>query len=511
MLRQIIHPAGAFLMTAGIFTSAALAADDFTELLNKLPPAANTIVMLNAEHIFASDVATREGWKQKYDASYADAPLLLPPAAQHFVLASEMDLSTMKPRWEAAVTRLASDPSMSQIALTVRGQQDTVGSLEAVTTQRGAMIVKFAPRIFGLMQPGSRQAVSRWVRGASATSASPLSPYLKTQAEFPDRVGTEIIMAIDLTDSLNPERIRQAIANSEVLQKNSIDPAAAARAIASIQGVTLGARVTQRTFGVLKVDFAGDATPIAAVGKPLILEVLNEAGASISEFESWTAKAGPRQISIEGELTASGLRRLFSFLELDATSVAAADDASAPSGSQAASADAAASLKYFQAIQRHLNDLRHEEGARSYGTIALWFDKYARRIERLPILGVDKDLVDYGQFVVYRLRDAVDAIRGVGLRSGAQSAGVTGSYYSDYYVFDSAVNYAYNTAASPANVASAQVGAAEAERRAIRQRERAQGSGDARSLMRVITDKTTDIRRQMTERYMIEFTDFPSR
>jgi hypothetical protein len=169
-----------------------------------------------------------------------------------------------------------------------------------------------------------------------------------------------------------------------------------------------------------------------------------------------------------------------------------------PSGSQADGPNAEKSLQYFQAIQSHLNDLRHEDGARSYGTIALWFDKYARRIERLPILGVDKDLVIYGQFVVYHLRDAVDAIRGVGLRSGAQTAGVSG--YTDYYVFDSAMNYAAD-----------EVGAAEAQRRAIRAQERAKGSTDARSLMREIEDKTSEVRRQMTERYQIEFGAPPRR
>ena len=53
---------------------------------------------------------------------------------------------------------------------------------------------------------------------------------------------------------------------------------------------------------------------------------------------------------------------------------------------------------------------------------------------------MDKDLIAYGTFVVDHLRDAVAAIRGVGLRSGAQSANVDVNY-SGYYVFDSAMNY----------------------------------------------------------------------
>lgn len=481
---------------------------DFAELLAKLPKSANAIVMLNAQQIFGSEIAVRDGWKQRYDANYADSPLMLPPAAQQFVLAADLDLATLKPRWEAAVLRLADDPSMSMIARTVRGTPDSVGGLDAVATPRGAMLVKFAPRLYGMIQPGSRQSTARWIRDTGSAAGDSLSPYLKTAADVPDQVGTEIIMALDMTDALSRDRVRNATANSEVLKNGMVDLDAAADILSSIQGATLGARVTRRVYGALRIDFSRDVAPIAAVAKPLLLEVLSEAGASIDEFAEWNVQVAPKRISIEGELTASGLRRLFSFLELDATAVHAAPDgmpapgagdAAAPSGSQA-DATAEASLKYYQAVNRHLEDLKRERGASTYASIALWFDKYARRIDRLPILGVDKDLVDYGQFVVINLRNAVDAIRGVGIRTGAQTAGVS-SGYSDYYVFDSAVSYA----SSPMNAARADVSAAEAQRRAIRATEKAQGTTDARGLMRIITDKQSEIRRQMTERYMIEF------
>jgi hypothetical protein len=488
----------AFFTGCGLFIlQVSFAHGQFDELLRKLPPAANAIVMVNPKQIFASEVATRDGWKQRYDSTFADAPLMLPPDAEQFVLAADIDLPTMKPTWEAAVMRLAGDPSMDQVSRTVSGTRDTVSGLEAASTKRGAMIVKFAPRVFGVIQPGSRQSATRWVRGATAASAVNLSPYLKAQADVPDQVGTEIIMALDLTDALNRDRIRQALTNSEVLKTNAVNVAAATEAIAGIQGITLGARVTRRVYGVLKLDFASDTQSIAKVAKPLLLEVLDEAGASIDEFKTWNVTVTPKRISLEGELTASGLRRLFSFLELDSTTVSSEEGATAGSSSQSMSPDAAKSLQYYQSIQRCLTDLRHEDGASSYGTIALWFDKYARRIERQPILGVDKDLIDYGTFVVDHLRDAVAAIRGVGLRSGARSANVDVNY-SGYYVFDSAMNYT-----------SSAVGAVEAERRAVRQTERAQGSADARTLMREIEDKTSEVRRQMTQRYNIEFTAAP--
>ncbi len=392
----------------------------FQELLTKLPPGPNVIVMVNPQQIFSSEVGVQGGWKQKYDETFNSVPLLMPPDAQQFVLTADLDLPTMKPQWEAAVMRLGSDPSIEQVTRLVHGTRDTVAGVEAVATERGGMIVKFGPRMYGMIRPGSRQTVSRWVRSAVGSTVVTLSPYLKAAADVPDRVGTEIIMSIDMTDALNRDRVRQALENSEVLKKSSIGVASATETIVGLQGATLGVRVTSRVFGVLKLDFSGETKPIAEVAKPLVLEVLSEAGASIDEFANWTPNVTPHRITLEGELTASGLRRLFSFLELDTTAVAAPEGgAEALSATQAASAEATKTLQYFQAVQGYLNDLRHEDGATSYASIALWFDKYARRIEKLPILGVDKDMVDYGQYVIYQLRNAVDAIRGVGIRSGA--------------------------------------------------------------------------------------------
>jgi hypothetical protein len=476
-----------------------VATADFTELLAKVPPSANTLVLLNAERIFASDVATREHWKQHYDDTYADSPLLLPPSAQQFLLAADVDFAYMKPRWEVAAIRLTDDPSMGLIARTVHGDRDTLGGLETITTPKNALIVKFGPNLFGMMRPAGRQAAARWIREASAAKGSALSPYLASVASIPDQVGTEIMMAMDLTDALSRDRVRQALEKSTILRDKSIDLDSAADIVTSIRGMALGVRVTNRTYGKLKVDFDHDIGKLAEVAKPLLLEVLRQAGAEIDEFANWNVETTDKQITIDGELTASGLRRVFSFLELDATAVAVAETAGPTQPSKPDNSEVAqASRKYYQSIARLLNDLSHERDATTYSSIALWFDKYAKRIDRLPTLNIDKDLINYGGFVVGRLRDARDAIRGVGIRTGAQSAGVGGS--GDYEVFG-----------SPMNVARSDVGAAEAERRAIRAGERAEGSSDARAVMRQIQDESTKIRRQMTDRYKTEFSDTPSK
>jgi hypothetical protein len=481
---------------------------EFEELLKKVPESPNVIVVLNAEKIFASEVAMEGGWKQQYGATYADSPLLMPPSAQQFVLAADLDLARLLPRWQAAVMRLSIDPSKELIARNIGGEAGELAGLDVISTAKGGMIVRFEPNVFGLRQPGDRQVMSRWIREAKANNAT-LSPYLQSAANVPDRVGTEIIMALDLTDAVNPERVAERVSQSEVLQGASIDQKAATEALASIRGLTLGARVTKRVHGVLRIDFDRDVSVLADVAKPLFLETLDEAGAAIDDFREWSVKVGPKRISLEGDLSQDGLRRLFSFLEVDATAVHADEAKTASSDDpQAPSVDAYTSLNYFQSIQRYLNDLKRERGASSYYTIAVWFDKYARRIDRLPILHVDKDLVDYGQRTVSQLRNCVEAIRGAGIRTGAQSAQITGSvepgydgnYYDPYTLFGNA-----------SSRAQAQVSAVEQQRRAIRRAEQGQSSMDVRGIIRQIEEETSSIRRQMTERYNIEFETTPKR
>jgi hypothetical protein len=115
-----------------------------------------------------------------------------------------------------------------------------------------------------------------------------------------------------------PERLEERMSQSAVLQDRSIDHRAAAEALADLRGLTLGARVTKRVHGVLRIDFDRDITVLADVAKPLFLETLGEAGAAIDEFADWDVNVSEKRISLEGDLTQDGLRRLFSFLEIDA-------------------------------------------------------------------------------------------------------------------------------------------------------------------------------------------------
>jgi len=497
----------------------------FQELLRRVPASPNVLVVLNAQKIFDSPIARREGWKQNYERAFAAAPMLLPPSAQQFVLAAHLNLEFMQSHWEAAVMRLSKDPAIGEIAKRVAGTPDKVAGKGAVETPGDEFIVKFAPYIFGVVTPASRQFTATWIRDAAANDSVRLSPYLRQAAGYAEKVGTEIIYAIDLHDALRQADVRANLGTSEVLKGKEIDLDKLSQVMASIRGATLGIVVGDKVYGKLKVDFGEDATILDGVVRPLLLEVLGRAGAMIDDFETWKPTVRGARIAIEGPLSLSGMRKLFSILELDASEVAT-EKVTAKTGPgtrrpnslppAARSADREATMpyttqQYFNAVSKYLGDLRHKKGARSIGQYGLWFEKYARKIDRMPILNVDPEMVDYGQDMANQLRDAVSAIQGIGIRSGALTAQIypEGTVTTSYGGYGPVARYGayggYRVYGGYAGSASYYFRNVEAEKRAVRKQERAKGATSARHIFKQMDQQTAVIRRKMTEKYQIEF------
>lgn len=481
-------------------SGASLFASEFDPLMAKLPARSNVLVLVNAEKMFSSALAKEERWLKKYEDSFSKSPLMLPPSAKRFAMGGEFDLAQMTAVTESAAMTVADDLPMPALARSTRGELETLAGLQAIATPKGAYIVKFAPSVFGVARPADRQRVARWLRSSGGATTPELSAYLTGAASYTESAGTEIILAIDLTDALGEASIAQAMSASPVMADAKIDAAAAAKELAGLRGMTLGIRTTDRATGSLRVDFSAPIPTITPVAKELLLEVLGEAGLSISELESWKLQTDETKFRLTGPLTGSGLRRIFSILELDASGVGAG-------GKQAGDGDTVnpyVSQQYYQSVKDYLHDLKMETGAKSYYTMARWFEKYARKIDNLPLLGVDPELIDYAGTVVGQLRDAGLAIRGAGTRTSSRSAGIQGSSGYNYEYGDNGYNTTIFSGSTYAQGQDA-IRDADAQRRAIEKQERAKSSTDAREIMRQVEEETSAIRRKMTEKHGIEF------
>ena len=204
----------------------------------------------------------------------------------------------------------------------------------------------------------------------------------------------------------------------------------------------------------------------------------------------------------------NGLRRLLSIVDSPAAENLEADAPVSPG--ELPALQAKKSRDYFRTITGMADDLK--EGLRSVKNLAstqLYFDKYARKIERMPILNVDDELVQWGAFVANSLRQATSSIKTMGIQSGVRQAQVTsGSAGGDaggygYGGYRYGAYGGYN--GGPDIYGMGSLKATGEQRRVIRAEEKADAATDIQQIRQQIIAATADVRRKMTQKYQIEF------
>ncbi|HEY1784827.1 MAG TPA: hypothetical protein VGG30_04730 [Pirellulales bacterium] len=458
----------------------------WSDLAAKAPASSNALVLMDVEKVLASPIAQREGWKGRFDKAFAAGLINTPPSTKRLLLAAALDYETWQPVSELALLDLSRDVSLVSIARQTKGSPDTVADFSALVLPRDAYIVELGKRRLAAMVPANRQAVVRWLRESGNRSQPALSPYLTAAVQAAAKI--DIVQALDMTDALPPDVIRAKLNLSSVVGKATpkVDVGRLTSLLASLKGVLFEVAFTSEPHARFVVDFDRDATSLSAIGKPLLLEVLNESGARIADFDDWTPKVEANRFSLTGKLSPEGLRKVFSLIDAPiAALVSPGDEEDSDAGKN--NQTAYASHAYFKSVTSIIDDLRKEsKDSVTLGQNAAWIDRWARKIERLPMLNVDKDMLDYGGYVAASLRASSDAIKGIGINTGARTAQIYGGRYGSYGGYAD-----YRTA--------------QAQGIAISAEERAKGATSALGMFRQIEGATTAIRRTMTDRYKIEF------
>jgi hypothetical protein len=493
-----------------VLTASSQAQDQrFQELVNLLPRSANTVVLLNMEKAKQSPLGVREGWSANIEKAFQSGMIRVPPQATRFVLAADLDFEFMEPLWEAAVMDSDAELSLKLIAKNRGGALDTIEGLPAVVLPNDTYLLQFGPKTLGAMGPGKRQAVVRWIRESRNTSLPRVPGYLDKLASFSDATGSEIIMGMDLQDAFSAELVAARLnEHKALLEQWKADFPTLVKLLSGVLGVRVGVRIGERPSGMIVVDFQGDASIAQAYAKPLLLQVLANQGASIPDLENWTAKAQGSEISLAGTFTKDGLRRLLSVVDSPVSPQTTADT----SPEQVSPGDlpklkAQASLDHFHAVTAMAEDLKKDmKDAANLAVTATYFEKYAKRIERLPILNVDEELLGYSAFVARQLRDAAGSVRGMGIRSGVREQQITSSGtgygYVGGYRYGAYGGYGYGrTVYSP----RAEARGVSQERRVARSEETGNMAMNVHQIRDGIIAATAEIRRKMTQKYQVEF------
>jgi hypothetical protein len=478
---------------AGLANNIAIA--QYGNLIARVPSGANAIVILDVQKLLNSPLGKTQNWRGNQEKMAESGVSMVPASAQHFVLASQMDLEFMQPVWEVAVAELSYDVSMPRVAARWGGEIDRVENRNVVQLADDSYVVEFSGSQAGIYRPANRQSVAKWLRETDV-SGNRLTSYLDTALSYAVEGGTPVIMALDLTDAFSEAVISKRIEEFESLQDRQVDKAKLAKALASLQGLTLAISVKDRISAAVRIDFAEDVSFVdAEVAKLVILEAFSRNGATIDEMQGWSVKVAEKRIQIGGELYRSGMQRIMSVLELPA----ALQQQLASESSGQPSEDAiqqTASQQYFKSISGLLDDLRGKRNDfSSLNAVGTWLNRYADKIDKLPIVNVDPQLLDYGRFVSGSFRAAGEAIRSSGGKTRTRQLNAP-SYYNYYGRWGT--NGAYGGYYQD-------VKATQEDRTRIRSEERVSAATDARGIMQEVMNATAEIRQTMTQKYNANF------
>ena len=466
-------------------------ASDFPSLVAKVPGSANTIMLIDADAILSSPVAVKGGWAKKFADGSADRPMYLPPEADKVVVGAQLDqVRSFARTWEVALMGMKEPYSMSLVARAEGGYVDTINGVNVAWVPSDAYFIEVDAKTLGLMAPANRQAIGRWADNSKKSVNGELSPYLKTAS---GRVGSgpQAILALDTTNAIQPHRVQSKLEASDLAK--SLDVVATAQMISSMQGVVLEMTFSSDVQAVARIDFAVPVTLKDTVAKALVLQALDTMGMALPGTENWTCSVRGKSITMSGELETDSIRRVFSLMEVPTTKFSSLKDQ--PIEESSGDDVAKLSLAYFHSIDALCTDLKGRTKSNTSGD-SHWVNLYATKIDKLPILHVDDDLLTYGEKLSETLRVMSNSRRMTNMqgasvaRADRSSAGLS-TGYADGYGYR---NYGYT---SPRG----------AEDSAVNATADATAAGSSVKLQgwTLIDEATVEIRRAMTKRYNVEF------
>ncbi len=387
-------------------------------------------------------------------------------------IASDLNLKTFEPLWEIGYVRVANLPDAESLAKSMEGYVDSIAGSPVVWSPKEMYLVPSGNNALGLVRPADRRLVSRWLKKESSGGAA---SYLKHQV----LQGTQyisLLLAIDLEDSFSPTAIRQRVETFESLKGKDLDSITAT--LSTVRGIRVIVGRKNLNECIISLDFGVSPSSLLPFASKFFVEVLDRNDSSIPEASSWSPKLEGNSISFRGTITAKTIDDLVGIftLQRQTSNNPILNDSAVPI-TNSESAILNSSIAYFGKTTDIIKRVR-DYSADSTGDRAQWNGKMARRLDELPTLNVDPELVDFTVKVSQGLRGNMVAIQQTNIAYGASATVNAGSYG---YYNNGNEPYKYNAVA------------------------RAKGNSAYRELIANIEQMEADMRRKMTDKFKVQF------
>lgn len=470
-------------MGLALVQSALVAQAQVDPLLRWIPEEANSLVIVRVEKIFKSAISSDQNWLAKWKEAQKSGMAFLPTSTKQFVIGSQFDYEYMEPLFTTSVFEKTGSPIvLSKVADMVKGNITMLTGFDSLELGNDSYLVKLSDNVLASYAPANRQAVIRWLQNQPKSTGG-LSAYLSQAAKFADE-NADVIIAFDMQHVLDPSEIAKRIQNFESLK--GVDADTAVKVLETLQGLTLGITVKSGITGSIKIDFTENPSALTNVAKAFLLEALGKRGLSIDDFENWELKHSNNQFLMSGPLSPAGLRQISLLINHPLREVVSA------SGTEGGitQTDMGTSTKhYYDQVNQILEDFRSRPQVKNLNTYASWFDRFARKIDELPVLNVDDAMIQFGQSVSNQFRDISTGLRGAELTKTQDATSYQNSAYG-YRGYYGSYSYYYDNSKA---------------RNAATSIDRQAGSNQARAALEEIAKQSSELRKQMSLKYNINF------
>lgn len=494
-----------FLPTCLLLAVAApVHAVDFPDLLKRLPEQANAVLVMDVQDIALSPLGKKEDLGKGTRSHYLGGVSNVPSFVNKMVIGAQLNPGTLEPNWRVGVVFLNKDVTLGDIVRNEGGSADEIADIPVVLTSRNSYVSLFDSRIVGVRTPANRQDTGRWLRAAKQSRTSALSPYLQEAITGVGR-GTEVVLAVDLEDVFDLEGVRHSLRTIKDLPQKGVDIEALAKGISKLRGIRVRLKINQEITGEIFLDFPQAMRVSAPAAKSLLLTALDAAGAHLDDLQDWQAVSEGKSLVFRGKLSSGGARQLLSPLLSPASVPVAPSQASSgttPVTPAPTVPTAEASLRYFRSVTTLLNDIRDSK-AKTFTQLAQWYQKAARAIDELPLLGVDPEVIKYGQSISTTLKSMASVAYETQTQNkiiGGSATVVTGTVPASGYAYGGWGGYGWGYSPPQRYVA---------HNMNLVNNLVARTTGNEHQMRletwKNIDEATNALRVQMTSKYMIEF------
>ncbi|EMI55188.1 putative secreted protein [Rhodopirellula sallentina SM41] len=407
-------------------------------------------------------------------------------------LISDLDLSSLRPRWEAGYAMMKSAPDAEKIASATGGYVDSIIGTPVVWSPRQSYLVPLEDNRLGFLRPANRSLLSRWIQSDADISDS---SYLAALSKQPESY-LSFMIAADVRNLISPVPLAEKLKKFTSLKSNQ--PDSVASTLASVKGFSV--IIGRDSLGqcIFTIDFEKSPASLKTIANELLAEILERNGTAAPEVLSWEVKSEGNQLAFKGAITEASLGGLLNIFTLstEANNISNQMIKLSDSPGSAAEQVAYTTKHYFDEVNKTIEQVRKHK-SQTTGGLAKWNDQQARKLDAMGTLNVDPVMVQYGSDVAELLRGNALNVRSTNIQAGKAKAS-QGLSSGSYYGYGRGYGYGYGYGYSDPNSSADYQRVTDAYARGT-------AYADFRGVLSQIDKMTASMRRQMTDKYKMQF------